>query len=391
MSDTCRSTPVGIRPRLTRAGVLFLLVSLWGCWAIYNATRGHANPGWFVWRQLLWVLCGGGALFFTSGLSSPSVRRLTPWFAGGCWVALVLVLAFGIRINGMKGWFAWRGLFLQPSEIAKPAFVLTLAALLERTGRHRSEWLRGYAPCLGLFLAWTLPIALQPDFGAILVYGLTFAIMYWCGGGRVRHLLVSGVAALPAIGYVCHRHPYVLRRILAFFEPGACLRGGGWHLLQFKRTIAAGGPFGGAWHAGRSVSTYLPLGYSDSIFASTAERLGFFGVLPLLILILGWAVYGCYQACRTRSEFSGGVIVGMVALLTGQACIHLSVNLGLLPPTGITLPLVSYGGSSLLATMIAVGTVEAMIRGDVVPDPRPGAEPHAAVLPAEPAPAHAGT
>jgi cell division protein FtsW len=356
-----------IRPRVTRAGLLFLLVSLWGCWAIHNATRGASTHGWFVLRQLVWIVFGGTALFVTSGLDYRQLRRAAPWLAGVAWAGLVLVLLFGIRINGMKGWFSWRGLFLQPSEIAKPVFVLTLAAVMDRTSPHRKQWLRGYGPCLAVFLLWILPIACQPDFGAVLVYGVTFAVVYWCLGGRVTHLAVSALAALPAVVGAVHRHPYVKQRLLAYLNPEAYAQTCGWHLIQFRRTLASGGLFGSAWGHGEWSHGYLPLGYSDSIFASTAERLGFFGVLPLLILILGWAVYGCYQACRARSEFSSGVIVGMVALLTGQAFIHLSVNLGLLPPTGITLPLVSYGGSSLLATMIAVGTVESMVRGDTIP------------------------
>jgi len=148
----------------------------------------------------------------------------------------------------------------------------------------------------------------------------------------------------------------------------------GWHLIQFRRSLAAGGLLGRSPESGLWSSAYLPLSYSDSIFASTAELIGFVGVMPLLLLILGWVVYAHYHACRAANLHSAGMIMGLAAMLAGQAFIHLSVNLGLLPPTGITLPLISYGGSSLLATTLAIGVVESIIRTAPTPQ-RVGPDP----------------
>jgi cell division protein FtsW len=347
--------------RLSRASVFFLCVSLWGCWAIYNASRTGYSGRHFAARQGLWVALGTAALLTCANLPEYLYRRWLPWLCLAAYLPLLLVLGLGIRINGMRGWFAWHGYFLQPSELAKPVYVLSLAWLLDRTATERRAWVRGFLPVVLLVGLWGLPIALQPDFGSLLVYLLTFLLVYWGFGGRLRHLLASGLAVMPALAFVLWHYPYVLRRILAFMNPDQAAQSSGWHLVQFRRTLASGGLFGRAWEDGLWSNAYLPLGYSDSVFASTAEKVGFFGTLPLLILILALAFYGHYHACRATDRFRAATIFGITGMLVLQAFVHLSVNLGLMPPTGITLPLISYGGSSLISSMMAFGIVEAMI------------------------------
>ncbi|MBN2449456.1 MAG: FtsW/RodA/SpoVE family cell cycle protein [Lentisphaeria bacterium] len=312
-------------------------------------------------RQVLWLGLGVIAFLLVSGVRERCCRRLLPFMAGLAYAALVLVLLWGVRINGMRGWFAWRGCFLQPSELAKPVFLLGLAWLLERTEGRRESWLRGSAP-LALYLAvWALPIVLQPDFGTLLVYVFTFFALAWAFGQPLRHVCALGAAAAVTAFVAVARHPYISRRFQAFVDPAACPRDAGWHLIQFRRTLASGGAFGRSWESGLWAPNYLPYGYSDSVFASTAEKVGFFGILPLILLIFGLMAYGHAHACRTRSRFRAAVVFGVCCMIAAQALIHLSVNLGLMPPTGITLPLVSYGGSSLLASLVAFGLAEAMI------------------------------
>lgn len=344
------------------AAVASLLVCIWGCIAVFLATHHLPRPHWFVIRQAVWVVFGAVGFVAASAVSPERYRRLTPFLVILAQLLLLLVLVFGIRINGMRGWFAYQGVFLQPSEVSKPVFILGLAAVMAWTQRYRGEFLRGFGIPVLYLLPWLLVLSLQPDFGAVLVYALSFAIVYWCMGGRTTHLLLSAGACVPACIFVLWRHRYVLDRIVGFLHPDAHPQTSGWHILQFRRTLAAGGWFGRSREAGLWSSAYLPLGYSDSIFASTAELSGFVGILPLILLIVAWVAYAHYHACRARNLWTTGVVMGLATLLGGQAFIHLSVNLGLLPPTGITLPLVSYGGSSLLATMVTMGVVESLVR-----------------------------
>ncbi len=339
-------------------------ISLWGCMIIHSATANSVGASHFALRQLAWVVVGAIAFAVARAIPFALYRRHILWFAGLPYLALWLVLVGGIRINGMRGWFAWHGLFCQPSEMAKPVFVLASVLLLARWRERDPEKRPGILPVAICALGWLVPVGLQPDFGAILVYALTLAVLYWCLGGRLRHLLLGIGVAITGAALVLWRYPYVQRRFVAFLDPEKYASGSGWHLMQFRRSLAAGGWFGHSWEMGSWSRAYLPLGHSDSVFASLAEQVGFVGLFPLLVLILAWVVYAHRRACACQQAENAAVILGLGAIVGVQAFIHLSVNLGLLPPTGITLPLVSYGGSSLVATMVVFGMVESAWRDD---------------------------
>ncbi len=351
-----------LRRGITPVALLCLGISLVGCLAIYNATFHLQHPFEFVGRQMVWLLLATLTLFLTSGMPADSLRRVLPWLAGIAYLLLWSVLHFGIRINGMQGWYAWNGIFLQPSEIGKPFFIISLALLMEHTAAERQNCRRGYLPLLGLLGAWTLPIALQPDFGALLIYAMAFALVYACGGGRLKFLVLTFVAGLPVAILTVLSIPYVRNRFLGFLHPQQYADSAGWHIIQFQRTLASGGFSGKSWGKGVWSQTYLPFGYSDSIFATIGESIGFIGLIPFVLVLILWTWYGYRRARAAANYFAALVIIGMVSILTSQAFIHLSVNLGMFPPTGITLPLISYGGSSLLATVLCVGIVESISR-----------------------------
>ncbi len=384
--DSAWRPPALLRP--TPAGAVYLFISLWGCLSIYAVTGHLAPPRAFAARQIVWVGIGAGVLFLASARGAPFYRRSVRWLSLGSYLLLLAVLVYGIRVNGMRGWFAWKGIFFQPSEFAKPVFVLCLVRVMEHTARHRPEWIRGYLPCLLCVVAWLLPVALQPDFGALLIYGMGFVAIYWCLGGPIQHLLATALVAIPLLPIICLKHPYIQRRLAAFFDPASHAYTTGWHLVQFQRTLALGGWFGQPLSRGRWAQGYLPLGYSDSIFAGIAEATGFAGVLPIVVLIVALVAYGHYLACRSGSLFAAGVTVGIVTMMAGQALVHLSVNLGLMPATGITLPMISYGGSSLVSSLFALGIIEGVSRGEENALPRP--DPRTA-NPARPVPGDRNT
>ncbi|MDT8391806.1 MAG: FtsW/RodA/SpoVE family cell cycle protein [Lentisphaeria bacterium] len=351
-------------PRLiTLPGAICVFLGLFGCLAIFNATFHLDTPFLFLTRQLVWLTVGTAVLIIATAIPSRMHKTLLPVYVLLAYIPLILVLFYGVRINSMRGWFAIRTIFYQPSETAKPIFVLVLAWVLGRTQAHRREFVKGFLPALAVLVLWAIPIILQPDFGSLLVYGLTFCVLVLCAGTRVRHLSACAPVLVIFLIWVLITHPYVAQRMAGFFNPEKYPDSYGWHIIQFHRSLASGGLFGKSWGEGVWSQTHLPLGYSDSIFATLGEAIGFIGLCPFVGLIVVWTVYGYRRTQGLADAFAAMSILGLTACLSIQAFIHLSVNLALLPPTGITLPLVSYGGSSLLSAAITVGLVESFARG----------------------------
>ena len=353
-----------LRRGITPAGLLCIMTGLLGCVAVYNATFHLAHPFRYVTRQFVWLFPAFLTLIITAGASAARHKSIGVVVAVGLYAALWGVLVLGVRVNGMRGWFAWHGIFVQPSELGKPAFVLLLAGLITSLRQRNYDIKREFLVLLAFLAAWVLPISLQPDFGTMLVYIFAFAATYICAGGRVRYLAGAGAAALP-FGFISFwLNPYLTDRFLAFLRPAEYAHSAAWHIQQFQLTLASGGLFGRSWGEGVQTQNYLPLGYSDSVFATLGEAIGFLGVLPFIVLILAYVLYVYRAIQRAADGLHATVMLGAVFILVGQAFLHLSVNLGIFPPTGLPLPLISYGGSSLVATLALIGLVESMSRTD---------------------------
>ncbi len=340
--------------------VIFML-GLWGCLAIYNATVYSNAPFHFAVRQFLWLVIGMALMFLSSQIPFRFYIRWAPWLACIFFVPLLLVLFLGVKINGMKGWFAFGSVFIQPSEIAKPFYILLLCWIFSRIadgGARRNILI------VTVLVLWIAPIVLQPDFGTVIIYVSGMLAVYLIGGGSIMSLLVGMLAFIPACMWVIHEKPYVLRRLVGFIDPSSDPSGSGWHILQFQYTLARGGFFGVDWGNCLWANSYLPLSYSDSAFASLTEAVGFIGVLPVIVGFAIFAYAGFRLATRADSDISRIFICSMTSMITFQAFIHISVNVGLMPPTGITLPMFSYGGSSLVSTMLGAGIILSAARED---------------------------
>jgi cell division protein FtsW (lipid II flippase) len=277
-------------------------------------------------------------------------------------ILLYALLVSGTRINGMRGWFTIDAgssgtFFIQPSEFGKPIFILFLAKLAI-SGSHRTTIsCKSYLKYLLFASLWFVPILLQPDYGTLLLYVTGFAMLYWLQGGQIVHLLVTIIAGIPLLAYVFYRHPYLQDRISGFLNPIAHAQDSGWHVLQLKNALASGGAWGRSFGNTLWSRNYLPLGHNDSIFATLAESIGFTGVAPIIFGVFVWFVYCIYVAKQQQFFHHALVVSGIAIMLAVQAFIHISITLGLFPPTGITLPMFSYGGSSLVSTMASIGVI----------------------------------
>ncbi|WP_176014856.1 FtsW/RodA/SpoVE family cell cycle protein [Victivallis sp. Marseille-Q1083] len=330
---------------------LTVLIGLWGCLTIYSTQSGGDDTWGFLSRQLCWLGLGFVTMFGLQQLKFRYILAALPWLAALTIAGLAGVLLFGVRLNGMLGWFSCGDFWLQPSEPLKAAVLLVLAGIFTATPLR----FRQLAIATGFTGLVVGLLILQPDYGMALLYCGAFFLIAMLAGIH-RHYLFAFLAALPVAALLAAwRSPYVWRRFAAFWNPDGDLLHSGWHIRQFQLAIARGGWTGTELGNAFWSNTYLPLAYNDSIFAAMAEAVGFFGVLPYLTAFAA-LIYLLWQLGMTAPDRTGRLfVVAAAGLLAIQALLHISINLALLPPTGLTLPLVSYGGSSMFGSCLLIG------------------------------------
>ena len=346
---TCKDIRYGTAVYLIFSMVF--LMGLWGILAIVTSQAEHAEPLYLAGRQTLFLFCGLAVMEIVRRIPFEFYRK--NWFIL-CFLALFSLLALphaGERINGMCGWYRIGGFMLQPSELAKGLFLLGCAVTLANRKNERERFCRGTV----LALFWCVPLLLQPDFGTASVYMASIFFLYFLAGGSWKKLLILGISGTAAGIIFIIKHPYARRRFTGLYTDSDPL-GAGWHVSQLKLAIARGGWTGTKMDGAYWSNAYVPLAYNDSAFATMLETLGFLGTLPILLAgtVLIYTLGSLALQKRLRSE--NRLLIAGCALLTAfQALLHLSVNVCLIPPTGLTLPLISYGGSSFIGCCFTFG------------------------------------
>lgn len=353
---------------------LGLLVATAGLIAFSLAAIASAsysmNPGdrfYFVRRQALWL-----AVALAAGVAARLVdyRLLVAWAAPLYLLNLGLlgaVLVVGREAQGAQRWIALGPFDFQPSEVAKLIMIITLASHLGR----REVPLRGLREALPYVLHVSVPllfVLVQPDLGTSLVLGaVLLGMLYAAGvpGGRLAAVMGAGlsVAALSIWAHLTRGFPlplreYQLNRLLVFLQPGRDPLGAGYHLLQSKIAIGSGDFWGkGLFYGTQNQLNFLPNRHTDFIFSVIGEELGFAGGIAVLGLYC-YLVYRILQAARLAGDSQGGFLcVGVASMLSFHVLVNVGMTVGIMPITGIPLPFVSYGGSSLVTSMAGVGLV----------------------------------
>jgi rod shape determining protein RodA len=334
-----------------------LAIGALGIWNLASASRSAHAPVWIA--QAAWMgvgtLLAMGILLF----DYRSYRRLA-WVAYGVVVGLLgAVFVVGRTVMGARRWIGVGGVNLQPSELAKIALIMALASWFAWDGERRKEplGLGGIAVPLGLTFLPALLILKQPDLGTALVVVaigctmLLFARVSW------RTLAVlGGVALLGATLSYPHLKPYQKRRVETFLNPEGDALGAGYHAMQSKIAVGSGQAFGKGWGQGtQSYLSFLPEQHTDFIFSVWAEERGFFGCLVLLLLYFALVAMAVDIAGSARDRFGFFLAIGVTAMLFWQTAVNIAMVTGILPVVGVTLPLLSYGGSSVLAILAGVG------------------------------------
>ncbi len=318
----------------------------------------YHDPFFFISRQLIYLVAGLVLAGMVALVSAEKLQNSAPVLlvVGLILLVTVLVPGLGHMVNGSRRWIGFGIFNVQPSELMKLAVVIFMAAFLARNGDTVRTELRGFVKPMVLLVSVSLLLMLEPDFGSTAVIACTVVGMMFLAGMRLWMFI--GMAALGggALGALAVMAPYRMQRLTSFMDPWSDPFNSGFQLTQALIAFGHGGWFGAGLGGSIQKLSYLPEAHTDFVFAVLAEELGVagtLGVIFLFALVVARAFVIGWRAERMGNMFSAYLAYGIALWLGLQAAINIGVNMGVLPTKGLTLPLLSYGGSSLLVTLVA--------------------------------------
>jgi cell division protein FtsW len=271
-----------------------------------------------------------------------------------CTLGLFSVFAFS-SVNGAHRWIKLPGVSLQPSEVTKLSLIIFLAYFLEKRAGEEGDFLRTFLPC-GIVTGWLAAlVVIEPDLGTALMLALIFTVVIYTAGARVLHLAMAAAPALVVAAGLLIFVPWRLKRLITFLDPWADQRGAGFQVVQSLIAVGSGGTNGLGFAQGKQKMLFLPFAHSDFIFAVVGEELGLVGALAVVAVFALFLWRGIRTALLAPDRFGMLLSIGIVTSIVAQALFNISVVLSLVPTKGIPLPFISYGGSSLVPTLAAVG------------------------------------
>ncbi len=330
--------------------MLFGMVMIYSA-STYYAANKFGDEFFFLKRHAVYMVAAVclGALFMR--MNPYKLKGLAVPLFAFCVVVLLLVPFIGTTISGARRWITVGGFTFQPSELAKLALVLVLARTAAG-GRDMSSFKRGFLPFILIAAALVIPLMLQPDFGtAVFSMALALVILF-VSGARLVHIAGLLAAAVPMAALMVKIAPYRTRRILAFLDPWADPRDAGFQIIQSFLAFARGGLAGVGLGDSAQKMAFLPEAHTDFIFSVIGEEIGFWGVALVIGLFCVLLVRGVRTALRQSDPFLSFTAFGLTTALCLQALVNMGVATGALPTKGLTLPFLSYGGTSLVVTVV---------------------------------------
>lgn len=354
---------LGWEPRLLILICAVLVV--FGLASIYAASstlveRGGVVGTALVLDQVVGALVGGLLLLVAARIDLERVRRLSwPLLLAVGVMLVVLVLPFTTaiapRINGSRRWLQLPGVSIQVSELAKFAVVLWAAMLCAKKGTEVRRLRRGLLPILTIVGPLAALLLLQPDLSAAAEIGLLSMVVLFAAGARIGHFILLGVVAMPVPWQRIEDVQYQFLRMAPFLDPGANRLGATYQVDQSLIGLGAGKLVGVGFGQGQQKLGFLPYPYSDFIFSTIGEEWGFVGVVFLVVMYSVFLAVALRIARQAGDPFRQYLAVGLAAMIGVDAFTHMGVGLGILPTTGLVLPFVSYGRSSLVVALVSTG------------------------------------
>jgi len=349
------------RVRVSILIITSLLIAV-GVVMVYSSSAIYAyeklqDSMFFLKRHLAFLLVGVALAASAMTVDLEHLRKHSKSLIIISFVLLTLVLVpdIGYQAGGARRWFRLWFFSFQPSEMVKIFLVIYLADILARKGRELKSFFIGIVPsmlvvgvCLGLIL-------FEPDLGTAFLIGSVALVMLFIAGVRVDHIAYMALASLPILYFAIASTPYRRNRVLAFINPWGDPKGTGFQMIQSFLALGSGGLFGVGLGQSKQKLFYLPASHTDFIFSIIGEELGLFGTLSVVLLFLALLVQGMKVAARCTDDYKRFLAFGLVTMISFEALIHIGVSIGSLPTKGLPLPFISYGGSSLIFHMAAVG------------------------------------
>ncbi|KMK77118.1 stage V sporulation protein E [Alkalihalobacillus pseudalcaliphilus] len=346
--------------------LLLLIIALLiiGMIMVYSASAAWAeyrfeDSSFFLKRQLFFAVLGLVAMIFIMNIDYWTWKSLAKIMIIICFLLLIIVLIPGVGLvrGGAQSWLGIGAFSIQPSEFMKMAMIIFLAKFLSENQKHITSFKSGLLPSLSIVMVAFGMIMLQPDLGTGAVMVGTCVVMIFVVGARVSHFVLLGLIGLAGFVGLIASAPYRIKRITSFLDPWEDPLGSGFQIIQSLYAIGPGGLMGMGLGESRQKYFYLPEPQTDFIFAILAEELGFIGGAIVIILFAFIFWRGIRIALGAQDLFGSLLAIGIIAMLAIQVMINIGVVTGLIPVTGITLPLLSYGGSSLTLMLVSLGVL----------------------------------
>jgi len=344
--------------------IVFFILLGFGLVMQYSASSslGEArfdDPSFYVRGQFIRIVLGMVVGLICTFINYQILKKGAFWIALAGIIALIATLVYHKLHPGQATarWFPIGGFNFQPSEFAKLALIIYLSSFIERHERHLDDFKRGFIPPVIIMLIMVILIIVEPNYSTAAVFTVFGLIVLFIGGTKLLHFLpfIGGFALLSVVTIL--RSPYKLMRILTFLEPEKDLQGAGYQIHQSMITLGNGGFFGRGLGGSIEKNLFLPDMHTDFIFSVVGEELGFIGAVVLLSLYLYLFIRGIKIALRAPDVFGNLLGIGLSSCLFIYVIVNVGVTCGLLPVTGLPLPFISYGGSSMLFNFACVGII----------------------------------
>jgi cell division protein FtsW len=344
--------------------ILFTVITLLGIGIVMVFSASAVKSMWqfgdsyyYLKRQMMWAMIGLPVMLVVMNINYWHYRRWAnlALLGGLFFLVLVLIPGIGVESNDARRWIALGPIGFQPSELMKLLFVVFAAAHLTKLGDRVQDFRRGLLPVLGVVGLIGGLVLMEPDLGTAAVICGTCMVVLFVAGARLSHLFFIVAVSLPMLAWAIFSEEYRRRRFLAFLDPWSDRLDSGFHIIQSLYALGSGGLFGVGLGASRLKLFYLPEQHTDFIFAIIGEELGFIGSGAIIILFFLLAWRGYKVAVTAPDRFGSLLATGITTMVTMQALINIGVVTATLPITGIPLPFISYGGSSLLPALAGMG------------------------------------